>query len=149
MMTYYAIINNVKVGPHTPGELLNLGMVRDTLVWREGMAEWMSAWRLPELDGCFYKVAPGAGYGQLSELPPCPPSYLAWSLVATLLCCQIPGLVAIVYSVCVENRYSRGDFEGAKRASQTALIWIWVSVALALISIPCVIALQLLPAFLA
>lgn len=147
-MKYYAIINNVKLGPLSPGELLSLGMTRDTLVWREGMTEWMAAWRLPELDSCFYTVAPGGGSNPRASLPECPPTYLAWALVVTICCCQIPGIVAVVYSVCVESRYSRGDIDGAKRASQAALIWIWITVGLALLSIAVMIPLQILPVLL-
>lgn len=143
-MKYYALINNVQVGPHTPGELLSLGMVRDTLVWREGMSDWMPAWRLPELDSCFYTAAPGGYANCNSSLPPCPPTYLAWALVVTLCCCNILGIPAIVYAVSVESRYSRGDIEGAKRASQAALIWIWVTVALTLIGYPLYMLLMLL-----
>ena len=150
MMRYYAIINNVQVGPLTPGELLSLGMKSDTLVWREGMQEWMPAWRLPELDSCFHSVAPGGGMygGAARNLPSCPPTYLAWSLLVTLACCLVPGFVSVVYSVMVESRYARGDFEGAKSASRAALRWIWVTLGLAVLFIPVMIMLNLFSALL-
>lgn len=133
MTTYYAIINNVKVGPHTPGELMQLGMVRDTLVWRQGMTEWMPAWRLPELDSCFYIVAPGNAGQPQQRQEPCPSSHLAWAIIVTLLCCMPTGAVAIYYSSNVGNCYLYGDIEGAKRSSRNSLIWIWVSVGIGLL----------------
>lgn len=149
-MRYYAIINNVQVGPLMPYELLSLGMNSDTLVWREGMHEWMPAWRLPELDSCFHTVAPGAPMnGMAHKLPECPPTYLAWSLLVTLACCLVPGVVSVVYSVMVESRYARGDFEGAKSASRAALIWIWVTVGLAVLFIPVMFMLNIFSTLLA
>lgn len=126
-MTYFAIINNVKVGPLRPEELVRLGMGRDTLVWREGMTEWMPAWRLPELDAYFYNYAPGAAPMEVGNVP-CPPTHLVWAILVTIFCCQIFGIVAIVYSAQVESRWSRGDYAGAKKASSTSLTWILVSI---------------------
>lgn len=65
---------------------------------------------------------------------PMPPSYLIWSVLATVLCCFIPGIVAIVFSSQVSSRYFSGDVEGAKRASNRAQIWIIVSFVLGLLS---------------
>lgn len=123
-MQYWALINNVKVGPLPPEQLLALGMGRETLVWREGLPEWTAAWRLPELDLLFMPARPVSAVAT----QPCPPTYLAWAIVVTLLCCQITGIVAIVYAASVDTNYSRGDFEGARRASRNALTWTLVSV---------------------
>lgn len=57
-----------------------------------------------------------------------PNSYLVWSVLATILCCLIPGIIAIVFSSSVSSKYYAGDVEGAKRASRNAQIWIIVSV---------------------
>lgn len=72
--------------------------------------------------------------GQPSPIPgqpnsePMPDTYLVWSVLATILCCLIPGIVAIVYSSSVSSKYYRGDLEGAKRSSRNAQIWVIVSV---------------------
>lgn len=63
-----------------------------------------------------------------------PPSHLVWSVVMTILCCFVPGIVAIVMSSKVSTRYYAGDLEGAKRASRNAEIWIIISFVLGVIS---------------
>ena len=65
---------------------------------------------------------------------PMPPTYLAWSIVMTILCCTIPGIVAIIFSAQVSSRFHQGDIEGAKRASRNAEIWIIVSFVLGILS---------------
>ena len=74
----------------------------------------------------------GAG-GPVPTLP-MPPTYLAWSIVMTILCCTIPGIVAIIFSAQVSSRFHQGDIEGAKRASRNAEIWIIVSFVLGILS---------------
>lgn len=59
---------------------------------------------------------------------PMPKTYLVWSVIITLVCCLIPGIVAIVYSASVSSKYYAGDVEGAKRASRNAQIWCIVSI---------------------
>lgn len=59
---------------------------------------------------------------------PMPDTYLVWSVVITLLCCLIFGVIAIVYSASVSSKYYRGDIEGARRASRNAQIWCIVSI---------------------
>lgn len=52
-----------------------------------------------------------------------PDNHLVGAVVATLLCCLPLGVVAIVYAVQVDNLWRSGDYEGARRASQTARRW--------------------------
>ena len=65
---------------------------------------------------------------------PMPPTWLAWSVVMTILCCFVPGVVAIFQSAKVSSKYYAGDIEGAKRASRNAEIWIIISFVLGVIS---------------
>ena len=65
---------------------------------------------------------------------PMPPTYLVWSVIMTILCCTIPGIVAIIYSAKVSSKYYQGDFEGSRRASQNAEIWIIISFVLGVLS---------------
>ena len=62
-----------------------------------------------------------------------PPTYLAWSIAVTILCCLVGGIVAIVYSSQVSSRYIAGDYEGADYASRQARIWIIVSACVGLL----------------
>lgn len=59
---------------------------------------------------------------------PMPETYLVWSVIITLLCCLIPGVVAIIFSASVSSKYYAGDIEGARRASRNAQIWCIVSI---------------------
>ena len=63
-----------------------------------------------------------------------PPTYLAWSVVMTILCCMIPGIVAIIYSAQVSSKFYQGDIEGSRRASERAQIWIIVSFVLGVLT---------------
>jgi hypothetical protein len=134
-MKYWAIINNVKVGPNEPSELLALGLKSDTLVWREGMEQWAQAGKLTELSWLFNQP-PTPPQQPQQQLPPCPPTYLAWALVTTLLCCLPAGIVAIVYSSSVETKYAHGDYQGAVSASGSARLWCILALVLGIIGYP-------------
>lgn len=65
---------------------------------------------------------------------PMPKTFLVWAVLMTVVCCTLPGIVAIVFSSLVSSRYYSGDIEGAKRASRNAEIWIIVSFCLGVLS---------------
>lgn len=65
---------------------------------------------------------------------PMPSTWLIWSVLVTVFCCFIPGIIAIIFSSQVSSRYYAGDIEGAKRASRTAEIWIIVSFVLGVLT---------------
>lgn len=72
-------------------------------------------------------------YTAQTEQPAMPSTYLVWSVLATILCCFIPGIVAIVYSTKVSSRYFARDYEGAEKASEMAQYWIIGSIVLGLV----------------
>lgn len=72
----------------------------------------------------------------LRQNQPMPSTYLAWSIITMLICCIPTGIVALIYSCKVSSRWATGDFDGARKASETAAMWIIVSVVLGLIIIP-------------
>lgn len=76
----------------------------------------------------------GVRQSALQTAEPMPPTWLVWSIVITILCCFIPGLVAIIYSSKVSSKYFAGDIEGAKRSSRMAEIWIIISFVLGVVS---------------
>jgi len=61
---------------------------------------------------------------------PKPESYLIWSILATLLCCPILGIVSIVFAAQVDSRYYAGDIAGANDASNKAKTWAIVAAGL-------------------
>ncbi len=67
---------------------------------------------------------------------PCPPSYLGWSIAVTLVCCQILGIVAIIFSAQTKQAYSRGDLDKAKKMSDRAQWMIILSIVLGLLCMP-------------
>lgn len=65
---------------------------------------------------------------------PMPSTWLIWSILVTVLCCFIPGIIAIIFSSQVSSKYYAGDIEGARRSSRMAEIWIIVSFVLGVLS---------------
>ena len=53
----------------------------------------------------------------------CPPTNLVWAILSTILCCIPLGIVAIIYSVKVSQKYQQGDIEGAKHYSEVSAWW--------------------------
>lgn len=75
---------------------------------------------------------------------PMPQTYLVWSVLATVFCCLIPGIVAIIYSTMVSSKYYAKDYEGSKKASEMAQYWIIASVVLGVITAAVYLPLSLL-----
>jgi hypothetical protein len=64
----------------------------------------------------------------IAERPAQPPSnYLIGSILVTLFCCQIFGIVSIIYAAQVNAKWQAGDINGAQKASKNALLWIWLA----------------------
>lgn len=141
-MTWFYSKNGQQLGPITEQDFAKKckeGEILSTdLVWKEGMSEWKamadvnrnSAKLIPPLP------TPLQGSAMVKQpptitsppLPPHIPTYLWQSIVATLLCCMPFGVVAIVYAAQVESLIAVGDYVGAQSASDTAKIWVGVSV---------------------
>ena len=60
------------------------------------------------------------------------PNYLAQAILVTIFCCLPLGIVSIVFAAQVNGKVARGDLEGAKRDSNTAKTWAWISFGLGL-----------------
>lgn len=74
----------------------------------------------------------------------CPPSNMVWAVLATVFCCMPAGIVSIVYSCRVSGLYAKGDFVGAKRASDRAAYWALGSAIVDMVTYPITSALSLL-----
>ncbi len=70
-----------------------------------------------------------------------PANYLVWAILSTIFCCQISGIVSIIYAAMVNSKWQAGDREGAQKASKNAKIWIWVSVGIWIVSIVLALAI--------
>ena len=53
----------------------------------------------------------------------CPKTWLAESILVTILCCLPFGIVGIIYAVKVETLFLSGNYEAAKQSSDTAGKW--------------------------
>lgn len=52
-----------------------------------------------------------------------PSNYLILAIVTTFICCQITGIVSIVYAARVNAKWDGGDYEGAMADSKNAKLW--------------------------
>src|SRR5687768_15945046 len=68
---------------------------------------------------------PGQAGNEVPTGPTKPPSYLLSSIVVTILCCAPFGIIAIVYGLMVQTRWSSGDERGSVHASDMAEKWMY------------------------
>ncbi|MBC7557267.1 MAG: CD225/dispanin family protein [Chryseobacterium sp.] len=64
-----------------------------------------------------------------------PKTWLVESILVTIFCCQILGIISIIYAAGVESKFYRGDIAGSESASRTAKTLVMVSVGVGLITI--------------
>lgn len=64
-----------------------------------------------------------------------PKNWLVESILVTIFCCQILGIIGIIYATSVESKFYRGDIVGAENASRTAKTLVIVSIAFGIITI--------------
>ncbi len=145
-MNYWLMVDNNRIGPLTLDQVLGQpGVTMQTPVWYEGLADWTTVAAVPELAARLNPSPPFptqqpyqqpypqqpyqqpyTPYGQpLDE--PCPPNYMVWSILVTLFCCLIGGVIAIIYSSGVNSAYAAGDLATAKSKSNSAKTWCIIS----------------------
>ncbi|XP_029618367.1 proline rich transmembrane protein 1B [Salmo trutta] len=61
------------------------------------------------------------------ERPPLPKDYMVESLLVTIFCCLMSGLIALLYSYETRAALARGDMREAERASQKARLLVLFS----------------------
>lgn len=61
------------------------------------------------------------------------PNHMVGAILTTLFCCQVGGIIAIIYAAQVNSKLARGDVAGAQAASKTASTWITVNIITGLI----------------
>lgn len=71
----------------------------------------------------------------MENKPNPPQNYLALAIISTLFCCQIFGIIAIIYAAQVNSKYLAEDYVGAERASSNAKLWGFLSVGIGLLII--------------
>ncbi|MDD4778410.1 MAG: CD225/dispanin family protein [Fermentimonas sp.] len=73
---------------------------------------------------------------QEEDIPPLKPNNWLWqSIVATLFCCNVLGIVGIVYAARVDVLYSNRKYSEAEKNAKNARTWTIIAIVLGLISI--------------
>jgi len=62
-----------------------------------------------------------------------PKTWLVESILATLFCCLIGGIVGIVYASQVDSKWAQGDSIGAQKSSDNAKLWVMISFGIGLL----------------
>jgi len=52
-----------------------------------------------------------------------PDNYLILAILTTIFCCQITGIISIVYASRVNSKWDGGDYAGAEEDSKNAKLW--------------------------
>jgi hypothetical protein len=127
MSQYYYTDGKERFGPFSLEELKDKSIAPATLVWKEGLPDWVSARDLTDLESLF---------SQGSNFPPMVPTYsspvietqpknwLIESILVTILCCLPLGIVGIIHATKVDTLWSTGQREAAYKASQEAGKWV-------------------------
>lgn len=111
--TYFAMINERRIGPASPRSLIEQGLTPDTPVWRTGMADWMPAYTQKEITDAFATRSFDAAVP-----PPAPVNYtnwLPWAIAATILSLltscigMIFGIIGIVQANKANEAYATGN----------------------------------------
>ena len=123
---YFYLENGVQKGPATADQLARAITPR-TLLWREGMEDWAAAEEIPEMRALLNRpnIVPSETTGATCPPPPSgvasataigaptkPNNYLIWSILLTLLCGSVPGMVGIALGITCNQRYAEGDYRG-------------------------------------
>lgn len=126
-MKYFIVENGQQAGPFDPDELLLHGLTPSSLVWCQGMADWIVASRVPELMALLdrQRFTPGGSDTQImpqkstTHQPYAQPQYypdntvypqqiqtktwLTESMIVTILaalcCCNPIGLLTGIYAI--------------------------------------------------
>lgn len=142
---FYLDGQNERKGPVAANELTKNGVTKNTLVWKEGMAQWEPAGEVPELSELFQETTTPPPVTPVPPVaPPMPPkqetfyrqkpdNLLVWSILTTVLCCLPFGIVAIVYSSKVDNLWNMGKFAEADQAAKNAKLFCLISLGLGVI----------------
>ena len=72
--------------------------------------------------------------------------YLVQSILVTLCCCLIGGIISIVYAAQVNSKWAAGDSAGALAASENAKMWCWLSFGIGIVTNLIAIGIQVMAA---
>jgi uncharacterized protein YqhQ len=76
------------------------------------------------------------------------PDYLIPSILATIFCCQLFGIIAIVFSALASGEKSAGNYQKAMSYANNAKTFLIVAVACGVLTWLCMISFMILPVIL-
>lgn len=129
---YYIIINDQQQGPFAKEELLSRGLTPQTMVWCQGMPDWMPASSVHDLNDLFARPQQPQyqqPYQQQYQYPQQPvgtfTNRLPWAIVGTVLgICSCIGLVLGIIGITkangANNAYKCGDYDLARSVNNSA-----------------------------
>lgn len=130
---YYIIINDQQQGPFAKEELLSRGLTPQTMVWCQGMPDWMPASSVHDLNDLFARPQQTQyqqPYQQPYQYPQQQPAatytnWLPWAIVGTVLgLCSCIGLVLGIIGITkangANNAYKCGDYDLARSVNNSA-----------------------------
>lgn len=118
MSEYYILNGSEQQGPYTIDQLRGR-VTPQTYVWREGLADWVQAINLPELSAVLLPEGSESPSGVVK-----PKDYLVESILVTLFCCMVFGILGIVYSAQANSAFSSGNITAANDFSAKAKQWV-------------------------
>ncbi len=129
MSEYYILNGSEQQGPYTIDQLRGR-VTPQTYVWREGLADWVQAINLPELSAVLLPEGSVSPSGVVK-----PKDYLVESILVTIFCCMVFGILGIVYSAQANSAFSSGNVAAANEFSAKAKQWVtygfWSGIAVA------------------
>ncbi len=159
------MLNGERRGPYSPDCLPISEMSPETPVWYDGLPGWMAAGEAPLTQQYFGEASPEVEpHPQPAQQPPtptaealqasappitapasptaqqpaekCPPTFLVWSILLTICCCNPVGIIPILLGASVTSNYRNNNIEAARRLSYITEWWIAITLVLGLIMLP-------------
>ena len=121
---FYLNEKNEQKGPISPEELISNGVTKNTLVWKNGMAQWLPAGEVHELAKLFTnETSTPSTPPPFPPTPPQPPvtnnpkpdNWLVWAILST------------IYATKVDNLWNSGQQEEALKASNMARLFFFLA----------------------
>lgn len=133
---YYIDAEGKQNGPFTPRELMDHPIRRDTLVWTQGMDNWITADKDPHLSFLFSENAEAVPppHGDPAPMEPLPRTWLIESILVTILpfmlcgsVLSLLGIVGVVYASQVEALHTQRKYSASLEASRSARKWTLIA----------------------
>lgn len=151
MERYYFYIDQsgVQHGPLSLKHLIAEGISLSTVVWYEGLPDWQSADQIYELRQelsiansrinmppttpsdfapLYNAVNPPVYQQQRVVVVERPKKWIIEAILVTIFCCLPSGIVALVYALRAEDKWSANLYDESLKASNNAGLWVKISV---------------------